>query len=244
MLGQVADDFIGGDVADRHGDGQIFAAIGLAAHRAAAALRLMAEVHQVFRFRRRGCTRCRRAPPSPPSAAERNELLATEATAVAVAGEHFDFCFVYQFHCFDARDAAAGRHLEACRPGATRPSRSCFNSKARRSALCSTPMPGHGCRRCLDQASAETMLTVRRFLAPLDRELHLAIHEGEQGVVTAQANARTRVELGAALTHDDVAGFDGLAAEDLDAQVLRVGVATVARGAYALLCAMTASPDA
>ncbi len=33
------------------------------------------------------------------------------------------------------------------------------------------------------------MLTVRTLLGALDRELHLAVHEGEQGVVTAQANA-------------------------------------------------------
>ena len=48
-------------------------------------------------------------------------------------------------------------------------------------------------------------------------------------LITAEADAGTRVELGAALTHDDVAGIDGLATEDLDAEVLRVGVATVAR---------------
>ncbi len=86
------------------------------------------------------------------------------------------------------------------------------------------------------------MLTVRRFLAPLTENSTLPSTRANRGVVTAQANAGARVELGAALTHDDVAGFDGLVAEDLDAQVLRVGVATVAR-AYALLCAMTASPD-
>ncbi|KAG1271921.1 hypothetical protein G6F65_012074 [Rhizopus arrhizus] len=146
-------------------------------------------------------------------AAERNELLATEANAAvaAVAGEHFDFCFVYQFHCFDACDgrgicavALNHSHAEARVPS----------------------MPGSGVGR--DDADGATLL------GALDRELHLAVHEGEQGVVTAQAHAGTRVELGAALTHDDVAGFDGLAAEDLDAQVLRVGVATVARGAYAL----------
>ncbi len=75
-------------------------------------------------------------------------------------------------------------------------------------------MPGSGVGR--DDADGAALL------GALDRELHLAVHEGEQGVVTAQANAGARVELGAALTHDDVAGFDGLAAEDLDAQVLRV----------------------
>src|SRR5690606_36352844 len=72
------------------------------------------------------------------------------------------------------------------------------------------------------------------LLRTLDAELDLAIDQREQRVVTTQTHARTRMELGAALAHDDVAGLDGLAAEDLDAQVLRVGVAAVARGTYAL----------
>ena len=53
--------------------------------------------------------------------------------------------------------------------------------------------------------------------------------------VEAAADAGARMELGAALTHDDVAGFDFLAAVDLDAQILRVGVAAVAGGAEPLL---------
>src|SRR5690554_2674476 len=73
------------------------------------------------------------------------------------------------------------------------------------------------------------------LLRTLDAELDLAVDEREQRVVATQADARTRVELGAALANDDVAGIDGLAAEDLDAQVLRVGVAAVARGTYAIL---------
>src|SRR5690606_41765646 len=48
-------------------------------------------------------------------ATERDELLATEAdTAIAaVAGEHFDFCFVYQFHflrCLRWARRACRRH--------------------------------------------------------------------------------------------------------------------------------------
>src|SRR3546814_19208843 len=42
------------------------------------------------------------------------------------------------------------------------------------------------------------------------------------------------MELGAALANDDVAGFDRLATIDLHAEILRVGVADVARGTYAL----------
>src|SRR5690606_9383897 len=49
-------------------------------------------------------------------------------------------------------------------------------------------------------------------------ELDHAIDLGEQGVVLAHADAVTGVELGAALTHDDVAGLDGLAAIHLHAK--------------------------
>src|SRR5690348_15009475 len=71
-------------------------------------------------------------------------------------------------------------------------------------------------------------------LGAFDRKLHLAIDQREQRVVAAEADADARMELGAALAHDDVAGFDDLAAEQLDAEVFRVGVAAVARGTYAL----------
>src|SRR5690606_16664073 len=72
------------------------------------------------------------------------------------------------------------------------------------------------------------------LLRTLGGELHLAVDQREQGVVATQADAGARVELGATLADDDVAGLDGLAAVDLHAQVLRVGVAAVARGTYAL----------
>src|SRR5690606_39030847 len=72
------------------------------------------------------------------------------------------------------------------------------------------------------------------LLRTLGRELDLAVDQREQGVVAAEADAHARMELGAALADDDVAGLDGLAAVHLHAQVLRVGVAAVARGAYAL----------
>src|SRR3546814_5737762 len=62
----------------------------------------------------------------------------------------------------------------------------------------------------------------------------LAVDEREQGVVAAEADAHARMELGAALANDDVAGFDRLATIDLHAEILRVGVAAVARGTYAL----------
>src|SRR5690348_10323720 len=72
------------------------------------------------------------------------------------------------------------------------------------------------------------------LLRALGRELDLAVDQREQGVVAAEADAHARVELRAALANDDVARVDGLAAVQLHAQELRVGVAAVARGTYAL----------
>src|SRR5690606_2427822 len=59
-------------------------------------------------------------------------------------------------------------------------------------------------------------------------ELDRTVHLGEQGVVLADAHAHAGVVLGAALTHDDVAGLDGLAAEQLHAKAFTFGVAAVA----------------
>src|SRR6202012_4267612 len=60
-----------------------------------------------------------------------------------------------------------------------------------------------------------------------------AVDQREQRVVAPQAHAGTGMELGSALTHDDVAGFNSLAAVDLHAEILRVRIATVAAGTYA-----------
>src|SRR6185312_8771571 len=70
-------------------------------------------------------------------------------------------------------------------------------------------------------------------LVAADSELDLAVDQREQRMVATQADAIARMELGAALAHDDVAGFDGLATVDLDAEVFRVRIATVAAGTYA-----------
>src|SRR5215204_6298488 len=66
-------------------------------------------------------------------------------------------------------------------------------------------------------------------------ELHRPGDEREQGVVTAAAYTEPGVEVGAALPDDDLARVDDLAAEPLDAEALRVGVAPVAGGRRALL---------
>src|SRR3954470_21364422 len=69
----------------------------------------------------------------------------------------------------------------------------------------------------------------RDLAAPAaEPEGHRAGDEGEQRVVLAAADAQARVEVGAALADDDLAGLDDLAAESLDAQSLGVGVAAVA----------------
>src|SRR4051812_26444617 len=65
-------------------------------------------------------------------------------------------------------------------------------------------------------------------------ELHDAVDEGVDRVVRTQANVVARVPLGAALTNDDVAGYDALTAVLLHAAVLRIRIAAVAGGADAL----------
>jgi len=65
-------------------------------------------------------------------------------------------------------------------------------------------------------------------LGAFDREVHLAIDQRIQRMVTAQADAGTWMELGAALAHDDVTGFNRLPTVDFHAQIFRVGIAAVA----------------
>src|SRR5690606_8544953 len=60
--------------------------------------------------------------------------------------------------------------------------------------------------------------------AALGAELDGARLESEQRVVAATADARAGVEVGAALTDEDLAGADGLTAEALHAESLCVGV--------------------
>lgn len=59
--------------------------------------------------------------------------------------------------------------------------------------------------------------------------------QGEERVVLAHANVHARVDAGAALTNDDVAGNDGLAAEDLYSAALTGTVTTVAGRAACFL---------
>src|SRR4051812_11008706 len=66
-------------------------------------------------------------------------------------------------------------------------------------------------------------------------ELDRAGAHREDRVVAADLRPGTGAELGAPLAEDDVPGPGGLAGEHLHAEVLRVRVATVLRGAEALL---------
>src|SRR5690606_10246579 len=64
-----------------------------------------------------------------------------------------------------------------------------------------------------------------------------AFGQGEQRVVAAHADVLARPPGGAALTHDDVAGYGRLAAEQLDAQAAPRGIAAVTgRAACFLVC--------
>src|SRR5581483_6734076 len=89
------------------------------------------------------------------------------------------------------------------------------------------PVAEHGALRGLDDRD-ETALAARP-----ERDRPLAHREDR--VVAADLRAGARAELRAALADDDVAGPDGLAVEDLHAEVLGVRVAAVLRGAETFL---------
>src|SRR3954469_12085703 len=71
--------------------------------------------------------------------------------------------------------------------------------------------------------------------ATLVTELHCARDQREQRVVATAADVVARVEVGAALADEDLAGVDLLAAVTLDPEPLGVGVTPVARGRRAFL---------
>src|SRR5689334_11033285 len=66
-------------------------------------------------------------------------------------------------------------------------------------------------------------------------ELHDAIDQREQSVVRTQTNAAARMELGADLPHQDVAGDHLFSSVALDAAPLPVGIAAVAARSLAFL---------
>eukprot|EP01022_Parablepharisma_sp_SALTPOND_P018533 TRINITY_DN30366_c0_g1_i1.p1 TRINITY_DN30366_c0_g1~~TRINITY_DN30366_c0_g1_i1.p1 ORF type:complete len:133 (+),score=10.40 TRINITY_DN30366_c0_g1_i1:220-618(+) len=74
-------------------------------------------------------------------------------------------------------------------------------------------------------------------------KLDVAVAQGEQGIVTTTADPVTRVEVGAALTNNDLASVDKLTAETLHAETLGVGVTTVARGRRAFFMCHVCLPQ-
>ena len=75
---------------------------------------------------------------------------------------------------------------------------------------------------------------------PLEHDIPFG--RGEDGVIAADADILPRMELGAALADDDVAGNDVLTAKTLDAQTLALTVAAVLDEPPPFLCAMSAAP--
>ena len=66
-------------------------------------------------------------------------------------------------------------------------------------------------------------------------ETEHAVHLGEQGIVSADTNVHTGMDVGAALADQDVAGLDKLTISALGTQALGLGVTAVLGGAAALL---------
>ncbi len=66
-----------------------------------------------------------------------------------------------------------------------------------------------------------------RNAAAVPVELDLAVLQREQRKVPPHSDVFAGVKLGSSLPHDDVAGYDGLAAELLNAKALALAVATV-----------------
>ena len=67
------------------------------------------------------------------------------------------------------------------------------------------------------------------------RETHHAVSLGEQGVVGADADIHTGMDVSAALADQNVAGLDELTVRPLGTEALGVGITAVLGGAAALL---------
>ena len=103
-------------------------------------------------------------------------------------------------------------------------------SKRRAASLRCRPAGDRGDDR--REFDAIAMALRRHFRIDIDAptvavKAHLAIDEGENGVIATETDALARVPLGPALTDDDIAGDDGLTAEFLHAAALAIRVASV-----------------
>jgi len=84
---------------------------------------------------------------------------------------------------------------------------------------------------------AATLMQTNLPIRPRSLNFHHTRHFGEERIVLAPADVRARLDLGAALPHDDRAHGNKLAAEDLHAQPLRVRIAPVLELPKPFLCA-------
>ena len=73
-------------------------------------------------------------------------------------------------------------------------------------------------------------------------ETHHAVSLGEQGVVGADADIHTGMDVSAALADENVAGLDELAVRPLGTETLGVGITAVLGGAAAFLWAKNCRP--
>ena len=69
-----------------------------------------------------------------------------------------------------------------------------------------------------------------------------ASHQGKQGVIAAAAHSLTRMNVGAALTDQNVAGQHELTIAALDAETLGLGITAVLGRAYAFFMCRCSLP--
>ena len=168
-------------------------------------------------------------------AAARNELLPAEghAAVAAVAGFDPNFCLV------DKHGQQSSAH-SARQPSQPQLDEMCVSLKAERRADSlnkNAPARAEAWGRSVSRGDPAlifgTLLRFQRFdhdeLAhrTFVQEFDAAADFGEEGVVLAAADVEAGFDPRAALAHDDGAARDDLSAKSLEAQPLRVGVASV-----------------
>src|SRR5450756_1544774 len=157
-------------------------------------------------------------PPSPPVACStaRSTNVATTSFFPRVSGHTMcgDLCF--------GMGASPGRSTRAEHPV------SILTRRGGAPHRCA-PSSKRLCRSGLGENDVDALA------ATTGAELHRTWSQREQRVIAAAADVQARVEVGAALANDDLAGRHDLTTEALHAETLSVRVTTVARGARALL---------
>src|SRR5690606_14104611 len=165
-------------------------------------------------------------------AAERLELLAVDggAAVAALAGADVQHHPVDEAgHGWTFSRPKKNMVINATRAGqGVRPWPAPIGSMSRE-VLPRCPLPDGRSGVCRSRNDVDGLATA------LGTELDGTGREGEQRVVAAASHVHAGVEVGAALAHDDLAGVDGLATEALDAESLRVRIATVTGAGCTLL---------